>query len=374
MTRSYIWPLGNRISHVLMILLFVASYLSGDEDELLGYHAVFGITLGILILFRILWGLFGTKYSRFSDFDFSIKNLLDYMSSILVKTKSHMGHNPASSWAIIAMLIVGLLSIASGLLAYGVGENHGIFAYLHLSYYKDTEVFEELHELFVNMFLAIIIVHIVGSLIAKFFRADDGINSMITGYKNRENISSIKSNIFSKIFQIIWIAVSIGVFIYLLGNKDNIFMHNENKSVNYETLNNTFYNECGSCHIAYPPYLLPKRSWVAMMGNLKNHFGDDASLDEKSRVEILNFLVKNSSENSTHQVALKISKSIESEKFTIIAMTKTAYWKAKHKHIDSKVFLSQDVKNRANCAACHKDIEKGMMENDLIGLPKGLRV
>lgn len=132
MIKSYIWPLGNRISHVLMILFFVAAYLSGDEDELLSFHAVFGIALGVLIIFRILWGVVGPKYSKFSDFDFSIKNLVVYLSSVFAKTKAHIGHNPASSWAIIAMFIIGLLSILSGLLAYGVGENHGVFAFYTL--------------------------------------------------------------------------------------------------------------------------------------------------------------------------------------------------------------------------------------------------
>lgn len=366
MIKSYIWPLGNRISHVLMILLFAASYLSGDEDELLSLHAVFGISLGILIIFRILWGIVGPKYSKFSDFDFSIKNLIVYLSSVFTKTKAHIGHNPASSWAIIAMFIFGLLSIVSGLLAYGVGENHGVFAFLHLAYYEDTEVFEELHELLVNIFLFIIIAHILGSLIEKFARGGDSIKSMVTGYKNTEIAVDTKISLFGKIFQIIWILVAVVSFVYLLGIKDNIFIKSENKAVDYEAMNVDFVNECASCHIAYPPYLLPKKSWSVMMNNLTNHFGDDASLDEKTRLSISTFLQKQASENSTSEVALKIQKSLKNQNQTIIAITKTPFWKAKHKDIDSKVFLSNKVKSRANCQACHIDIEKGLLDSELI--------
>ena len=37
--------------------------------------------------------------------------------------------------------------------------------------------------------------------------------------------------------------------------------------------------ECGSCHVAYPPGLLPAASWQRLMANLPRHFGTDASLD-----------------------------------------------------------------------------------------------
>jgi len=52
----------------------------------------------------------------------------------------------------------------------------------------------------------------------------------------------------------------------------------------------TYVNECGSCHTAYAPGLLPARSWRKMMGELENHFGEDASLEEPQRLEILKHL------------------------------------------------------------------------------------
>ena len=65
-------------------------------------------------------------------------------------------------------------------------------------------------------------------------------------------------------------------------------------------------------------------------------------------------------------MALKIQKSLNNKNQTIIAITKTPFWKAKHKDIDSKVFLSNKVKSRANCQACHVDIEKGLLDSELI--------
>ncbi|PHS79725.1 MAG: hypothetical protein COB59_00085 [Rhodospirillaceae bacterium] len=51
--------------------------------------------------------------------------------------------------------------------------------------------------------------------------------------------------------------------------------------------------ECSDCHMAYGPDALPSGSWKRMMGNLSNHFGEDASLDEQTRSHIENYLVSN---------------------------------------------------------------------------------
>ena len=51
--------------------------------------------------------------------------------------------------------------------------------------------------------------------------------------------------------------------------------------------------ECGSCHLAYAPSMLPARSWQRMTGDLKNHFGDDASVDTATTARITDYLVAN---------------------------------------------------------------------------------
>ena len=100
------------------------------------------------------------------------------------------------------------------------------------------------------------------------------------------------------------------------------------------------------------------------MGDLENHFGDDASLDKKDEKNILDFLVQYSAEKSTKKASFKILKSIGNK--DIIAMTQTTYWKKRHEDIPKSVFLNKEVKSKANCKACHSDVEKGLIENDKI--------
>ncbi|MDX1809844.1 MAG: cytochrome b/b6 domain-containing protein [Sulfurospirillaceae bacterium] len=369
MTKSYIWPFINRFSHVLLIIFFSAAYLLGDYKSLVNYHVAFGYALGVVFLFRVLWGFIGPKYSKFKDFNFNVNDLKEYMLSVFKKDKEHIGHNPASSFAILAMIIVVFLTIIFGVLTQGIEKNHGILSFLHSSYFEHMEFFSEAHEFFANVLIALIGIHVMGSLIDRFIKRGDAIDSMITGYKNTIEKIDIRLNIFQKIFAILWILVSLFSLYYIIFTKNNIFIKSANVKQDYAMLHSDFSKECGSCHIVYPPFLLPKKSWTVMMSNLENHFGDDASLDKITNASILAFLTKYSAENSTHEAALKISKSLKNNT-DIIAITQTPYWKRRHSKIDKNVFTSNEVKSKANCKACHAGIEKGIIEDSLIKIPR----
>jgi cytochrome b len=365
MIKSYIWPLTNRLSHILLIVFFVVSYILSYFSNLLSYHVAFGYALGVVFAFRTIWGFIGPEHSKFKDFNFRLQDLKEYMVSVFSKTKEYVGHNPASSYAVTAMIVVAFLTILTGALAYGIQENHGVLSFLHDKYYKDIGTLKDIHGLFSNIFLAIVGAHMCGALIDKFIKRSDAIDSMISGYKKTVEKVNIKTSIFQRSFSIIWIVASLFTLSYLVFTKDTIFTASANVKQNYEKQNALFSNECGSCHITYPPYLLPKKSWVLMMNDLENHFGDDASLDTADNLSILAFLTKNSAEKSTHQASLGILKSLRDDNGTI-AITKTTFWKRKHRNMEDSVFTSTEVKTKGNCKACHIDIQNGLLENDLI--------
>lgn len=113
-----------------------------------------------------------------------------------------------------------------------------------------------------------------------------------------------------------------------------------------------------------PPFLLPKNSWEKLMADLENHFGDDASVEEETHNIILKFLEKNSAETSTKEASFMILDSLKNK--DIISISETTYWKEKHINIDDKIFSNSLVKSKANCKACHSDIEKGLIEDENI--------
>lgn len=134
---------------------------------------------------------------------------------------------------------------------------------------------------------------------------------------------------------------------------------NRGKSLQPAQTNAKFQQECTSCHIAYAPGLLPAASWRKLMAGLDKHFGSDASLDAQDNKEITAFLLNNASNRwSAPSAPLRI--------------TETAWFKRKHgtDEIPASVWKRPQVKSPANCAACHRQAERGNFNEDDIRIPK----
>jgi hypothetical protein len=130
------------------------------------------------------------------------------------------------------------------------------------------------------------------------------------------------------------------------------------KPVQPAQLNAKWQQECGGCHLAYSPGLLPAESWRKVMAGLDKHFGSDASLTAPENNEITNFLVNNASNRWTAATApLRISES--------------QWFKAKHsgKEIPAGVWKRASVKSPANCQACHPAADKGDFNEKSIKIP-----
>ena len=291
MTKVYVWSLTTRLFHILLVLAVGLAYILSEVENLLSFHVALGYMIGLLFIYRIIWGFMDVRYSKFKDFSFNLKELFAYMINVLGEKKEYIGHNPASSWVIVAMIVLGLFSVVSGTLVYGTQEGMGVLSFLNSSMFKDMELFEEIHEFFANALIAVAFMHIAGVLLDKVVHKSDAISSMKDGYKSAD-AKSVELSLSQKIFGFIWISSSVLFFVYMLVSPSNIMLKNANKRVDYKVKHELFYDECISCHTLYPPYLLPKESWVIMMNDLENHFGDDASLEEKDKISIQEYLVK----------------------------------------------------------------------------------
>ncbi|MDQ7003933.1 MAG: cytochrome C [Ghiorsea sp.] len=137
-------------------------------------------------------------------------------------------------------------------------------------------------------------------------------------------------------------------------------------------MSNDLYNEsCGECHYAYQAGLLPKVSWEKLMlvDELEDHFGEVADLDEEDRIELLNLLVDNAADTSFYKRSMKISRSIP-DGVTLLRITEVPYIKRKHKPMTDKyVKNNPKVKSLINCNACHRQIDKGIFDDDTILIP-----
>ena len=99
MRSTLIYDLPTRIFHWVFVSLFLTSFVIGktvdDESVVFSYHMISGLLLGGLVLWRIFWGLFGSKHAQFTGFNLNPLHLKDYFFGILSGSKKRWsGHNP----------------------------------------------------------------------------------------------------------------------------------------------------------------------------------------------------------------------------------------------------------------------------------------
>ncbi len=129
-----------------------------------------------------------------------------------------------------------------------------------------------------------------------------------------------------------------------------------------------YRDECGSCHFAYQPGLLPAQSWRKLMGSLEDHFGENAELDEATRQELLDLLVANAAENSETRRSAKILRSVGKE--SPMRITEVPYIRRKHDEIPARLIRGNpDVRSLSNCAACHTRADSGSFAEREIDIP-----
>lgn len=133
--------------------------------------------------------------------------------------------------------------------------------------------------------------------------------------------------------------------------------------------NAAYIKECGACHLAFQPQLLPQRSWDALMNGLDSHFGDSAALDTAVKAEIQAYLAKNSADKSSSKVSQKLLASLGGSEAPV-RITETSYFKRKHREVRADVFKRKSIGSPAHCAACHVTAEKGDYDEHKVKIPK----
>jgi len=200
--KIYVWDKVIRFFHWNLVLFFIIAYLTGDDLELL--HVYAGYYIIGLVTVRIIWGVIGTRYARFTQFICSPTTVASYLKNFFSRKqdeKEYLGHNPAGGWMVIALLLSILATSYSGLKVYGL-EGSGPLANASLEQrqmhvgsfikvsddddhdnHEDEEYWEEIHEFLANLTVLLIILHIAGVVLASKKHHQNLVRAMISGYK-----------------------------------------------------------------------------------------------------------------------------------------------------------------------------------------------
>jgi cytochrome b len=212
--KTYIWTIPTRLFHWSLALSFTVAFILGGEDDFLSLHAALGTFIGILVFFRVFQGLFGPRYARFRDFPVSPRALIEFVKNMKKSKEDHPGHNPLASLVMLGIFAAALVSFVSGFMLFATSET-GMFG-IRFNPGGDGEVWEEVHEVVVHLFLILVGIHLTGIAVDTLFHPGNGtIWSIFTGYKKINTVPALNT-IGQKFFSIVWFSLPFLAFFYVL--------------------------------------------------------------------------------------------------------------------------------------------------------------
>lgn len=178
MQRILVWDVPTRVFHWLLAVSFAGAFLTAESERYRDIHVLLGYTLLGLIAFRLLWGFAGSRYARFRSFLFKPGEIAAYVASLLkARPKHYVGHNPAGSVAVFALLALGLACGMTGVILF---QDIG------------GDVLEEAHEMTAFVMLTIVALHVAGVLVSSVMHRENLVRSMITGFKSAHPNAGIR--------------------------------------------------------------------------------------------------------------------------------------------------------------------------------------
>jgi len=116
--KKLIWDVPTRVFHWAIVITLCYSWYSMEIEENLDRHFLSGYVALGLIVFRIIWGLVGTRYARFTNFAYKPSEIAAYVKNIFARSGGkYAGHNPLGGLSVFALLLVILFQVVSGMFA-----------------------------------------------------------------------------------------------------------------------------------------------------------------------------------------------------------------------------------------------------------------
>ncbi len=112
--QAYVWDLPVRLFHWLLVACVIGAFVTAKiGGNAMVWHGRLGLAILGLLVFRLVWGMLGSTYARFSQFVHGPASILAYL-----RGEWHgQGHNPLGALSVLALLAVLLGQAGTGLFA-----------------------------------------------------------------------------------------------------------------------------------------------------------------------------------------------------------------------------------------------------------------
>lgn len=182
MERKLVWDLPLRIFHWSLVLLVAASWATA-ELGLMGLHHYAGYAMATLVLFRLAWGVAGTRYARFAHFVAGPRRVAGHLRDwARASVPPSAGHTPAGGWMIFLLLAVLAAQVATGMVNSHDGLDAGPWYWAAAPGVR--EFGHAWHPRLFDLLLVLAALHVLAVLLYRLRPGIDLIGPMFTGRKH----------------------------------------------------------------------------------------------------------------------------------------------------------------------------------------------
>jgi cytochrome b len=201
-----VWDPLVRFGHWALVAAFAIAYITGEEEgDPSEWHEWAGYIAGGIVAWRVLWGLFGTRYARFSDFVTGPRTAIAYLLGLMGgHSKRYVGHSPAGGAMVVALLVMIAATVVTGIIADPEGAapkpQPGVTATMQVQSgearkarsHEEREgrrgeekesLIGEVHAVLSNITLFLVILHVLGVALASYVHRENLARAMVTGMK-----------------------------------------------------------------------------------------------------------------------------------------------------------------------------------------------
>jgi cytochrome b len=172
-----VWDPFVRIFHWSLVLSFVAAWLTSHSSE--GVHRWAGYLAAALILMRLLWGVLGAPYARFSQFVHGPAVTARYLLAMLYGREARfIGHNPAGGAMVLALMAAMVTTALTGWM-------------MTTSAYFGVDWVENAHSISAHGLRLLVFVHAGGVALASVRHRENLVGAMITGRKRKPKTEDV---------------------------------------------------------------------------------------------------------------------------------------------------------------------------------------
>ena len=360
-----VWDAGIRLFHWGLVIAVSVAALTGFVlgRPTLTWHLWAGIVVIAAVVWRIVWGGLGPTYARFSSFAYPPASVRSHLRDVLAGRRvRHLGHNPLG-----AMMVFALIGMLAALVLTGTATLGGLLkqgplrAFLT---YATGRQWLGVHNALAILLLAMIGAHAAGVAFESWRGQENLLGAMLRGSKPvrppAETAPSARGHPRAAL------AVTLGVLTAVAAAVASLAAL-PGWGVPPARLDAEFAEQCGSCHLAFPPSLAPAATWDRIMADPAHHFGTDMGLPADMVAHLRAFLDANSAEHwDTLPAHLLRTPAADGSR----RISDAPGWRRAHRRIPASVFAAKPIYRRSSCEACHADAATGGFAPQDIAIPK----